>query len=97
MWRGRRDWPVLSSRMRRGAPGLRQLQRRLAVNIRLLRRARNLSQEELSSATGLAVRHLQKVEAGEVNVTLRTLVSLAGALDVDPQDLLQEPQRDRGR
>jgi transcriptional regulator with XRE-family HTH domain len=83
--------------MRRGAPGLRQLQRRLATNIRLLRRARELSQEELSSAAGLAVRHLQKIEAGEVNFTLKTLASLAAALDVDPQVLLQEPQRDRGR
>lgn len=88
---------MVSSRMRRGAPGLRQLQQRLAANIRLLRRASDVSQEELSSRAGVAVRHLQKIEAGEVNVTLKTLVSLAGALDVDPQVLLQEPQRDRGR
>jgi transcriptional regulator with XRE-family HTH domain len=83
--------------MRRGAPGLRQLQRRLAANIRLLRQTRHLSQEELSSGAGLAVRHLQKIESGEVNVTLKTLASLAAALDVDPHALLQEPQRDRGR
>ena len=83
--------------MRRGARAPVQLQRRLAANVRLLRQGRNLSQDELSSRAGLAVRHLQKVEAGEVNVTLKTLDALAAALDVDPQVLLEGPQRDRGR
>ena len=30
----------------------------------------------------------QKLEAGDTNVTLRTLVRVAAALDVDPRDLL---------
>ena len=67
------------------------------MNIRLLRQRSSLSQDDLSSRAGLAVRHLQKLEAGEVNVTLKTLAALAVALEVDPQVLLQEPQRDKGR
>lgn len=73
------------------------LQRRLATNIRLLRQGRDISQDELSSRAGLAVRHLQKLEAGEVNATLKTLAAVGAALGVDPQALLQEPQRDKGR
>lgn len=33
-------------------------------------------------------RHVQKVEAGEANITLHTLALLAGALGVEPRDLL---------
>ena len=33
-------------------------------------------------------RHVQKIEAGEVNVTLRTLSKLATALSTDPLELL---------
>jgi len=36
---------------------------------------------------GLVTRHLQKLEAGEVNVTLRTLVRISVALGVDLKDL----------
>ena len=86
---------MISSLMRRSSA--LALQRRLAVNIRQLRQSRNLSQDELSSRAGLAVRHLQKLEAGEVNATLKTLAALAGALDVDPEALLQELKRDRER
>ena len=37
---------------------------------------------------GLAIRHVQKVEAGEVNLTLETLRKLAEGLGVDPSVLL---------
>jgi transcriptional regulator with XRE-family HTH domain len=65
-----------------------QLQERLARNVRALRREKGLTQERLAVTTGLKVRHIQKIEAGEVNVTLRTLRTLADALQVDPADLL---------
>ena len=86
---------MVSSLMRRGTPV--QLQRRLATNIRVLRRSSNMSQDELASQAGLAVRHLQKLEAAEVNVTLKTLAALAAALGLDPAALLQEPRIDKGR
>jgi len=38
-------------------------------------------------------RHWQKIEAGEVNVTLQTLVRLGESLNVDPSDLLREPPK----
>jgi transcriptional regulator with XRE-family HTH domain len=86
---------MISSLMHRGAASPTQLQRRLATNIRLLRQRSGLSQDALSSRAGVAVRHLQKLEAGEVNVTLKTLSAVSAALDVDPHVLLQEPRPQR--
>jgi len=36
-------------------------------------------------------RHWQKIEAGQTNVTLFTLVRVADALNTDPSSLLSEP------
>jgi transcriptional regulator with XRE-family HTH domain len=48
-----------------------------------------MTQEDVALAAGLALRHLQKIEAGQVNVTLETLSALATALRVDVAVLLQ--------
>jgi transcriptional regulator with XRE-family HTH domain len=56
---------------------------RLARRIKGLRLVRSLTQEKLAQRAGLAPRHLQKIEAAEVNVTLASLVRLAEALGVD--------------
>src|SRR5208282_1319746 len=46
----------------------------LAGNVRRLREELKWTQEEAAEASGIAVRHFQKIEAGGVNVTLATLV-----------------------
>jgi transcriptional regulator with XRE-family HTH domain len=51
--------------------------------IRALRVARGLTQEALALRVGMGWRHLQKIEAGEVNLTLRTICRFAAALQVD--------------
>jgi transcriptional regulator with XRE-family HTH domain len=43
------------------------------------------------------LRHWQKIEAGEINVTLNTLAKLAQALGVDPADLLDDPERQKDK
>ena len=67
---------------------MRQLRSRLlrsvGGSIRHLRHERGLTQEDLAGRAGLAVRHLQKIEAGEVNMTLYTVARLASVLDVAP-------------
>ena len=67
---------------------VRAAQAKLAKNLRVLRNRRKMTQEELAGRTGLATRHLQKIEAGKVNVTLRTLVVLASVLRVELNHLL---------
>lgn len=67
-----------------------ELRRRLAYHVRRYREAANLTLEVASERGELNWRHWQKVEAGEVNITLRTLKRLANALEVDPSALLSE-------
>jgi transcriptional regulator with XRE-family HTH domain len=88
MWRGAAVQLVVSFLMRRRGPALPDLQRRLAANLKRLRLEEGISQEELASSAGLVSRHVQKLEAGDVNATLKTLNALANALHVDVSDLL---------
>ena len=52
-----------------------------------MRACRGLSQEGLALKSGLSTRHLQKLEAGQVNVTIETLSKLSKALEVDISQL----------
>jgi transcriptional regulator with XRE-family HTH domain len=65
----------------------------LGQRIRELRTARGWTQEEAAEAAGLVVRHYQKVEAGEVNLTIRTIVRLANAFKLEPASLLMITRR----
>lgn len=64
-----------------------KIQRRLGLAVKKYRTAKGLTQEKLALQADMGWRHLQKIEAGEVNTTLFTLTKLAKALDVDPSDL----------
>lgn len=67
------------------------VRRRIATRIRLLRSCRGLSQEALAQKAGLSTRHLQKLEASQVNVTIESLSKLANALEVDISQLFAQP------
>ncbi|EYF05990.1 helix-turn-helix domain-containing protein [Chondromyces apiculatus] len=67
----------------------KELRRHLARNVRKHREAAGLTLEKAAERAGMNWRHIQKVEAGEVNVTLHTIARLAVALDADPADLLR--------
>ena len=49
-------------------------------NLRDIRKARELSQEKLAEMADLHPRALQKIEAGDVNVTLSTILRLQKVL-----------------
>ncbi|HYN41245.1 MAG TPA: helix-turn-helix transcriptional regulator [Thermoanaerobaculia bacterium] len=65
----------------------RTLRRRLALAVRRERKKRGWTQEETSERAGLNPRHLQKLEAAELNVTLETLTRLCEAFGIDVRDL----------
>jgi transcriptional regulator with XRE-family HTH domain len=80
---------VLSCGMRPPANSLKHLQERLSKNLRQIRRSMNLTQDELAARAGLDARHLQKIEAAQVNATLKTVAVLAASLNIDPAELLR--------
>ncbi|MGA2483539.1 MAG: helix-turn-helix transcriptional regulator [Candidatus Acidiferrales bacterium] len=63
----------------------------LAGNVRRFREKTGWTQEQAADAVGIAPRHYQKIEAGDVNVTVATLVRLANAFQVTVKDLFAEP------
>lgn len=61
-------------------------------NIAYLRRVRGITQAHLADMSGINIRQIQKIESGEIdigNVTLKTAVSLAKALDFDIKELIR--------
>jgi transcriptional regulator with XRE-family HTH domain len=68
------------------------LQLRLAKHVKAWRASQKLTQERLAVKANIALRHLQKIERGEVNVTLETISKLAYALDVDPVELIERQE-----
>ena len=52
--------------------------------IKEARSARKLSQRALSAKVGLPQGHISRIEAGEVDLKLSSLVGLARALDLEP-------------
>jgi len=67
------------------------VRQRLRANLRTRRIAASLTVREAAARVKMNMRHWQKVESGEVNVTLQTLARLGAALDVDPADLIAAP------
>lgn len=63
----------------------------IAKKITHYRKLKGITQEVLAEATGLNVRTIQRIEAGEVDPRLFTLKSIADALEVNLEELLPEP------
>ena len=63
----------------------------LARRVRRLRRERSWSRGELSERSGISVRFLARVEAGEGNISVLRLESLARALGTTPDRLVCSP------
>ena len=61
----------------------------LAARVRGLRQAKGLTRAALAERSGLSVRFLARIEAGDGNVSLLRLAALAEALDARPEDLLR--------
>lgn len=69
---------------------INQTQDLLAGNVRRLREKAGWTQEQAAGAMEIATRHYQKIEAGDVNVTVATLVRVAKAFGVEVKSLFEE-------
>jgi len=57
-------------------------------NLIYQRKLKGYTQQELSDKTQVTVRTIQRIEKGDVNPHLQTVKLLAGALDIEVDDLL---------
>lgn len=64
------------------------LQELLGARIRSLREEQNLTQDALADLCGTNQGHIGKIERGENNLTLDTLIRIADGLHVSVRDLL---------
>lgn len=73
------------------SPLYRELLARLTGNLRRLREVRGWTQEEAGERCGMVMQQYQRIEAGQMNLTLISLARLAGGFGVDPETLLAAP------
>lgn len=62
---------------------------RFGANISGLRTKAGLTQEELGNLSSIHRTQIGMIESGQKQPRLETIVKLAGALDVEPSELLQ--------
>lgn len=65
-----------------------QVLKAVARNTRAIRSSQRISQEEAAHRADIVPRLWQRVENGDP-ITIKTLVAVAGALGVEPADLLK--------
>lgn len=76
-------WRVPQSRAEQAAL------KRLGAAVRRERNAREMTQERLAELTGLHLRSLQKIEAGDINVLITTVQRIQKALDCPWPSLME--------
>lgn len=62
----------------------------IGQNIAKYRKAKPITQRDVSAQTGISYRYYQSIEAGSANITLATLHRLSTFLEVHPGDLMPE-------
>lgn len=76
----------------------KQFFQKLGQRIRLLRTKKGLTRGELATCCRLWTGHIGKIERGDHNITLVTLIRIAACLDVSPDSLLPaSPTHPRSR
>lgn len=67
-----------------------EFQRIFGINLKAARLKANLKQSDVAAMTGLTQQYLSLIEAGQQNVTIKTMALLAKVVDHDLINLLQE-------
>lgn len=61
---------------------------RFGLRVKSLREAKNLSQEDLANDCNIAKSQIARIERAKVNTTVRIIVKIANALELEPSVLL---------
>lgn len=60
----------------------------LGIHIRHLRERKSISQQNLADMCNMPKTSIGRIERAEVSVTIRTLIKIANALEIEPKELL---------
>ena len=60
----------------------------IGKKVKALRKAKGLSQYAFSDESGVSRSQISRLEDGDLNCTMTTLLALAQALDVEPKELI---------
>lgn len=60
----------------------------LGVHLRKLREKNGLSQRDLANVSNVPKIQIGRIERAEVNTTIKTLIKIANALHIEPNELL---------
>ena len=60
----------------------------LGIHLRQLREKKNMSQQDLANDSGITKSQIARIERAEINTTVKTLIKIANALEIEPKDLL---------
>jgi transcriptional regulator with XRE-family HTH domain len=71
-----------------GKDPLQEYLKKFGENLKSIREAKGISQRSLASSCTIDHSDISKIERGERNVTVLTIVELANALEVKPRKLL---------
>ena len=63
----------------------------LGVRNRQLLESKGMSQQDLANDSDIPKSQIGRIERAEVNTTVKTLVKIANALDVEPKELFDFP------
>ena len=63
----------------------------LGIHIRQLREKKNMSQQDLADDCAIPKSQIARIERAKINTTVKTLVKIANALDVEPKELFDFP------
>lgn len=64
----------------------KEVMKRFGNKLREKRLEKNVTQEELSYRTGIALSSIARCETGTLNTSISTVVALAKGLDISPKD-----------
>lgn len=60
----------------------------LGIHLRQMREKRNLSQQSFAYMSDLPKSTIARIERAEINTSIKTLIKIANALEVNPKELL---------
>lgn len=66
----------------------------IKFKIKKLLKDKGWTLEDLSNKTGYSISHLSKVQGGQTNTNLKTLLKIAIALEVNIKDLFADPSEE---